>query len=243
MRDESKTETRREIIIDRDPEASVMMHIAFSGSEAPNYAKVSLCLALYITLALLWMPGFSLNDRVYMPAENPQQHRTRKILRPPPEKPLERVVTKNKKARKVPMPDRTPNEPEPEIAFTEIMAPEMTETSDWEIGIPDGPPMRETVAVLGDQGVEAPVFTKKVPPNYPYEGVQVRLQGYVILQAILRKTGLVENITVLRGLGKGKYGFEDEAISSLRKWEFLPGKVGGEPADVRMNLRVDFIIN
>ena len=243
MIDKSKTETRREIIYDRDADSSVMMHIAFSESEAPNYTKVSLCIALYLTLALLWMPGFSINDRVYVAQDKAQQHRTRKVLRPPPEQPFERVVTKNKKARKVPMPDRTLDEPEPEVVFSEISAPEMTETSDWEIGVPDGPPMRETIAVLGDQGVQAPIFTKRVPPNYPHDGVQVRLQGYVILQAILRKTGLVENITVLRGLGKGKFGFEDEAIASLKQWQFLPGKVGGEPADVRMNLRVDFIIN
>ncbi|MDJ0839273.1 MAG: TonB family protein [Acidobacteriota bacterium] len=225
---------------------SVAMHIAFPEPENPGLKKLAFCLALYIGLALLWMPGFNFSEPVYtLDQETSQTHR-RKVLRPPPEKPLTKVKTRKQKARKVPMPDTTPDDPEPIVAFSNIAVPEpeIYDTDNWEFGVPDGvPAAHEKVAVVGEAGVVAPIFLKKVTPRYPIAGVQVRLQGYVILQAILRKTGIVDNVQVLRGLGRGKFGFEEEAIASLKQWTFLPGKVNGEPADVRMNLRVDFIIN
>jgi len=229
-----------------DLEPSVTMQVAFPDHANKGYTKLAFCIALYLVLALIWMPGFDFGDPVYTAAGEDSAPMRRKVLRPPPEKPIETVTRKTKKAKKVPMPDTTPDEPEPLIAYSPIAAPSTVETDDWEIGIPNGPPANgsgESVAAVGDAGVDPPIFTKKVPPRYPEAGVQVRLQGYVILQAILRKTGIVDDIQVLRGLGRGKFGFEEEAIASLQKWEFLPGKVNGEPADVRMNLRVDFIIH
>jgi protein TonB len=91
-------------------------------------------------------------------------------------------------------------------------------------------------------GVEPPVFTKKVTPDYPDKAVKIRLQGYVILEAILRKDGSVDDIKILRGLGKGKFGFEEAAAQALKAWQFLPGKVNGKPADVRMTLKIDFVL-
>jgi protein TonB len=125
--------------------------------------------------------------------------------------------------------------PEPEVLFTD----------DWEIGIPDDgaipePPVQESIARVGQVGVEPPVFTAKVVPQYPRLGMQVKVEGYVILEAILRKDGHIDDIKVLRPLAKGKLGFEEEAIKALKKWKFLPGKVNERPADVRMTLKVDF---
>ena len=72
--------------------------------------------------------------------------------------------------------------------------------------------------------------------------MKIRLQGYVILEAILRKDGSVDDIKVLRGLGKGKFGFEEEAAKALQQCEFLPGKVNNKAADVRMTLKIDFVL-
>jgi len=223
---------------------SVAMHVGFGGENHGRYMKLATCIALYLVLFILWMPGFQLSPKVYKAHQEETRVERRKVLRPPPEKPLVQTQTRNRKARKVPMPDLSPLEPEPQIAATAIDVPQPTLTADdWEIGIPDAPPRRQSIAIAGTPGVDPPVFTKRVPPEYPQQGVAIRLQGYVILQAILRKDGSVDAIEVLRGLGRGKFGFERAAIASLRKWEFVPGSVDGQPADVRMNLRVDFILN
>lgn len=223
---------------------SAVMAMAFDDAESGKYLRLSFCIALYVVLALVWMPGFSFGDRVYdvnKPDNKPQK---RKVLKPPPEKPVERVERKDTKAKKAPMPDLTPDEPEPVVEPDPPPEPEVHPTDDWEIGIPDGPPepQGDTIARVGEVGVEPPVFTKKVQPKYPERAIKIRLQGYVILEAILRKDSSVDDIKVLRGLGKGKFGFEEEAAAALRKWEFLPGKVNGKPADVRMTLKIDFVL-
>ncbi len=195
-------------------------------------------------LALIWAPGFSFDSKVFDVSTEEHQPQKRKVLKPPPEQPLERVQTQERKAKKTPMPDLTPDEPEPVVEPDPPPEPEVLPTDDWEIGIPDGPPVQEvdTIARVGQVGVEPPVFTKRVSPKYPERAVKIKLQGYVILEAILRKNGAVDDVKVLRGLGKGKFGFEDEAIKALKKWQFLPGKVNNNPADVRMTLKIDFVL-
>lgn len=96
---------------------------------------------------------------------------------------------------------------------------------------------------VGQPGVEVPVFTKKVAPKYPKQAIAQKLQGYVILQAVLREDGVVDQLQVLRGLGKGMLGFEDAAIEALQQWKFTPGKVNGTPADVMMTLKIDFVLD
>jgi TonB family protein len=223
---------------------SAVMEMVFNDAGSDKYMRLAVCIALYLVLAMLWMPGFSFGDKVFTVNTEEAQPQKRKVLKPPPEKPLERVQTKDRKTKKMPMPDLTPEEPEPVVEPDPPPEPEILPTDDWEIGIPDAPPepQGDTIARVGQVGVEPPVFTKKVTPDYPDKAVKIRLQGYVILEAILRKDGSVDDIKILRGLGKGKFGFEEAAAQALKAWQFLPGKVNGKPADVRMTLKIDFVL-
>jgi len=224
-------------------EHSAMMQIAFQDAEDSEYIKTGLFAALLFTLILIWVPipKFSIGNFSKKKVE--QMAQKRKVLKPPPEKPMEKVQKKKQKAKKKPMPDLTPDEPEPIVEPEPAPEPELDMDDDWEIGIPDAPPdTSDTIARVGQVGVEPPVFTKKVQPNYPDRAIKVKIQGYVILEAILRKNGSVDDVKVLRGLGKGKFGFEDEAINALKQWQFLPGKVNDRPADVRMTLKIDFVL-
>lgn len=228
----------------RKEDESAMMDIAFAAHSEGQYSKVALLIAMAITLFLIWSPLPNLSGRVFASTVEENKPQKRKVLKPPPEKPLDKIQTKEKKAKKVPMPDLTPDEPEPLVEPDPPPEPDIMPTDDWEIGIPDAPPepAGDSIARVGQVGVEPPVFTKRVKPNYPERAAKIKLQGYVILEAILRKNGNIDDIKVLRGLGKGKFGFEDEAIAALRQWKFLPGKVNGRAADVRMTLKIDFIL-
>jgi len=223
---------------------SAMMGIAFDDANSDKYIRGSFAASIWLVLILLWLPGFSFGDRVYEVNVKENKPQKRKVLKPPPEKPLEQVQTREKKAKKMPMPDMTPDEPEPIVEPDPPPEPEILPTDDWEIGIPDAPPepQGDTIARVGQTGVEPPVFTKKVRPKYPERAIKIKLQGYVILEAVLRKDGSVDDIKVLRGLGKGKFGFEEAAIEALSQWQFLPGKVNNNPADVRMTLKIDFVL-
>lgn len=105
------------------------------------------------------------------------------------------------------------------------------------------PDSAEDIVRAGQTGVEPPTFTKRVQPAYPEAAMDRRIQGYVILEAVFRKDGTITNIEILRGLGKGKLGFEDASIAALRQWEFKPGRFNGLPADVRVTLKIDFLFS
>jgi len=222
---------------------SPMMEVAFGDAASSKHMRVALCVALYAGLALIWMPGFSLGavDIVLTP-ERPKPKTV--LIRPPVEQPTEQVEVRETRARRKPMPDQTPLEAEPVIEPDPIEAPVVSATDDWVIGIPDAPPAPpEVVLYEGMRGVESPVITKRVQAEYPQKGARIRLSGYVILQAVMQADGNIGDVRVIRGLGKGKFGFEEAAVKALRQWEFLPGKYQGKPADVTLTLRVVFELN
>ena len=101
----------------------------------------------------------------------------------------------------------------------------------------------EEIKRVGEPGVEPPIFYHKIAPDYPPRAVKARFQGYVILEAIMGKDGEFRDFQVLRGLGKGKFGFEEEAIKAVSQWKYKPGKLHGEPIDVRMTLKIDFVLD
>ena len=95
---------------------------------------------------------------------------------------------------------------------------------------------------VGQTGVTPPIFTKKVTPVYPEKARDIKLEGYVILEALMTADGSVGDIKVLRGLGKGKFGFEEAAAHALKNWKFKPALVEGHPVDVLMTLKIDFVL-
>lgn len=103
-------------------------------------------------------------------------------------------------------------------------------------------PNATAIPRVGQVGVEPPLFLKKVSPEYPKRAIKIKLEGFVILEAVLRKDGTVDDVIVLRGLGKGKFGFEESAITAVKQWEFRPGTLNGEPSDVKMTLKIDFVL-
>ena len=61
-------------------------------------------------------------------------------------------------------------------------------------------------------------------------------RGAVLIQAIIRKDGTVDNFKVLRGLG---HGLDESAIKTIAsKWRFRPGTLNGVPVDVQANIEV-----
>jgi protein TonB len=221
-----------------------MLQVAFEDADSSRYMKMGICAALYLVLAMIWLPGFSLDRDIQIVVED-LAPKKRVVLSPPPEKPIERKQLQERKATKVPMPDQSPDDPEPIVEPDPPPAPDMVYADDdWEIGIPEErPPTQQGPLIDGMVGVESPLILKRVKPEYPKRGAAVRLQGHVFLSAVLRKDGTIGDIKVLRGLGKGKFGFEEAAIEAVRGWEFVPGKFQNKPADIVLNLRIEFKLN
>jgi len=156
---------------------------------------------------------------------------------PPPQKQQE---IPKPKAKKVPIPDPTPDEPEPirtpEEIETQVELPE----TDIIFDIPEGPPPSEPdgpIHVGGD--VQAPVKTFAPQPQYTEIARKARIQGVVIVQAIIDKGGNVTNVKVLKGL---PMGLDTAAVDSIKTWKFEPATLNGKPVDVYYNLTVNFTL-
>jgi protein TonB len=85
--------------------------------------------------------------------------------------------------------------------------------------------------------ISSPEPVRKVDPLYPAALRNDRVEGVVILHAIIRSDGSVGDVRVLEG-------FNDEldanARTALEQWRFRPGTRNGVPVDVEAVIRVPF---
>ena len=98
--------------------------------------------------------------------------------------------------------------------------------------VPEGP-----IRVFGD--VKAPVAIQRVMPVYPQIATRGRIEGWVILECIIDKSG---HIREARAVRSSFAPFEQSAVDAVQQWVFKPGTLHGEPVDVIFNLTVTFTI-
>ena len=72
-------------------------------------------------------------------------------------------------------------------------------------------------------GVEPPQILSQVKPRYPEVAKAARVQGIVILEAIINKEGTVDDVRVLRGHPL----LEQAAKDAIVKWKFKPRVLDG----------------
>ncbi len=158
-------------------------------------------------------------------------------FRPPP--PQQQMEIPKPRAKRVPIPDPTPDEPEPVRVVDEIEPEVELPDTDIIFGIPEGPPPdagpEGPIMVGGD--VLPPEKTFWPQPQYTEIARKARIQGVVIVQAIIDKEGDVTNVKVLKGL---PMGLDQAAIDAVKKWKFKPATLNGKPVAVFYNLTVNF---
>jgi len=82
-----------------------------------------------------------------------------------------------------------------------------------------------------------PEAIHKVDPAYPAELIADKVEGMVVLYAIIRADGSVSDVRVLEG-------FNDElnssAMSALARWQFRPAMKNGQPVDIEAVVQIPF---
>jgi protein TonB len=172
---------------------------------------------LHATVLVAKMPHFG-PDPVRVDAPIQQQMQVQ-FLSPPAPKPAPKPP--EPKAKKIPRPDPTPDEPEPEVAPQPPPAP----PADAPVVQP-GP-----IRVAPGQG---PGLIKKVEPRYPPIAQAARLEGTVVIDAIILKDGSVSDVKVLKSSNPM---FEQSCIEAVKQWRFTPGS-----QDVILTVTVNFTL-
>ena len=90
------------------------------------------------------------------------------------------------------------------------------------------------VRVGGD--IKEPIKIKHVSPAYPDMALQARVQGSVIIEAVIGKDGRVTDARVLRPVAL----LDTAAVEAVRQWEYTPTLLNGAPVDVIMTVVVNF---
>lgn len=89
-------------------------------------------------------------------------------------------------------------------------------------------------------GATAPTVIREVKPVYSGEAMRARIQGSVILEAVVQRDGTTRDIRVIRSLDPG--GLDRQAVLAAEQWRFNPGRRDGQPVDVLVTIVLDFRI-
>lgn len=88
------------------------------------------------------------------------------------------------------------------------------------------------------QGVAQGFLVHPVKPMYPPLARQARIQGAVVVQAIIGKDGTVENLRLISGHPM----LAPAAIEAVRQWRYRPYTLNGMPVEVETEITVNFVL-
>ena len=77
----------------------------------------------------------------------------------------------------------------------------------------------------------------RVDPQYTELARKARIEGIVIIEAIIDPSGNVTDARVLKPL---PLGLDQAALDAVKRWKFKPGTLNGQPVPVIYNLTVNF---
>jgi protein TonB len=93
------------------------------------------------------------------------------------------------------------------------------------------PPVRISVMMEGS-------LIHRVEPTYPAPAKSVRIQGNVLLAAVIGKDGTVQNLQVVSGHPM----LVRAALDAVRQWRYRPYVLNGSPIEVDTQISVNFIL-
>ena len=78
-----------------------------------------------------------------------------------------------------------------------------------------------------------------VAPQYPPEAGRARIEGTVVLMAVIGKDGSVQDVRVESGLPI----LAQAAIDAVRQWRYKPYMIDGEPVEVDSRITINFALS
>jgi TonB family protein len=85
----------------------------------------------------------------------------------------------------------------------------------------------------------AQMVSRPVSPSYPLLAKQMKVQGAVVLEALISKTGSIQDIHILSGPAI----LSAAAREAVKQWHFKPYYQGGVPVETEARITVNFTIS
>jgi protein TonB len=82
------------------------------------------------------------------------------------------------------------------------------------------------------------MLVDQVKPQYPAAAKMARIEGRVLLQAVIGKDGSVQNLRVISGHPL----LTSAALDAVKQWRYKPYYLNGEPAEVETQIVVNFLL-
>jgi protein TonB len=87
-------------------------------------------------------------------------------------------------------------------------------------------------------GVAQGMLLNKTQPTYPPIAKAARVSGTVVLQAMISKTGTIENLRVVSGPAM----LQQAAMDAVKSWRYRPYLLNGDPVEVETTVNVVFTL-
>ena len=100
-------------------------------------------------------------------------------------------------------------------------------------------PSVEAPAQVRMSAETAQIVTRPVEPSYPLLAKQMKVQGAVVLQALIGRNGNIEDLRVLSGPAI----LSSAAMEAVKQWRFKPYLQSGRPVDTEARITVNFTIS
>jgi TonB family protein len=97
-------------------------------------------------------------------------------------------------------------------------------------------PPRDALKVGG--AIQPPKKLVNVPPRYPDDALEAKVQGAVVLDVVLDADGVPTDVQVAKGVPM----LDAAAIEAVRQWRYEPTLMNGVPVPVAMTVTVNFTL-
>ena len=84
--------------------------------------------------------------------------------------------------------------------------------------------------------IQAGMLARQVQPDYPMLARRARIEGTVVLKAIIARDGSVKQLTLI----SGQPLLVEAAMNAVREWRYKPTFLNGEPVEVVTEVDVNF---
>lgn len=100
-------------------------------------------------------------------------------------------------------------------------------------------PVHHATLVPRSSKAQESLLVRQIKPSYPSIAIQARIQGSVVLQAVIARDGTIQHLEVLSGHPM----LVKAAVDAVHQWRYRPFLLDDQPVEVETQITVNFNLN